>query len=632
MRLAIVLFFISQILLPLNAQVPEGLEEPQAWLIYSGDETHEAFKDLVTGEILHSRATAESLALNHHPCYAFHRETKGILSLDFLPQTVIFVSASPAQTEQLIWSIHVDDTLRSALTTRRLADLFSYQYINYPPRVFQQPLLSTWVANSQNTEGKKHHLTLGNTGSSTLPVNAFEGTIAEVLVYNRVLSEKAKNIVESYLALKYGITLISQSAPQYVGGNGQLLWDGLREPEFNFRIAGIGKDEITGFAQKISTSSVDPGLLSIEAENDIQQFSDGNYLLWGSTNQPLILEKNEGDIHYFSMQWKVEAQHWPREFTTRLSFNKKAINTSLNTGEHFWLAISAGKADLKFEGEKQFIKGIVVEDKVQFKEINWDRDLSGSDYFQLLIGPSFFADISIRTAKCGAKSGSQLNFTPVGGTPPFTYRIYQDQTTIHSGSLGGQKLTAVKDLSPGFYSLRLTDALGEAWTHSFQISQGQLTESHLPAEMVLPGEGAMEFTLDGAEFEEVKWMVPGGTIVMNKTIEITQPGMYRVLAKINNCIFSGEMQVSTSKSSFITRFTLYPNPTSTGKFHLSIALAEAEDIRIELHSPSGQLLQARELQGRDNYKFEGQIPGPPGAYVLTLKCNNEVQSRTLIYR
>jgi hypothetical protein len=38
-------------------------------------------------------------------------------------------------------------------------------------------------------------------------VHFYNGTIAEIIIYNRVLTEAERQKVESYLAVKYGITL-----------------------------------------------------------------------------------------------------------------------------------------------------------------------------------------------------------------------------------------------------------------------------------------------------------------------------------------------------------------------------------------------------------------------------------------
>ncbi len=53
----------------------------------------------------------------------------------------------------------------------------------------------------------------------------YGGGIAEMFLYNRDLSTIERNRVESYLALKYGITLDQSTATNYVYSNGSIVWN-----------------------------------------------------------------------------------------------------------------------------------------------------------------------------------------------------------------------------------------------------------------------------------------------------------------------------------------------------------------------------------------------------------------------
>ena len=80
--------------------------------------------------------------------------------------------------------------------------------------------------------------------------NYFKGKYAELLVYGKVLTESQRHKVESYLAVKYGITLTGRlkelgsekgnSNYDYLHSHGGVIWK--TNPQYKFDVAGIGKD------------------------------------------------------------------------------------------------------------------------------------------------------------------------------------------------------------------------------------------------------------------------------------------------------------------------------------------------------------------------------------------------------
>ncbi|AXG68670.1 concanavalin A-like lectin/glucanases superfamily protein [Kordia sp. SMS9] len=106
-----------------------------------------------------------------------------------------------------------------------------------------------------------------NTGSGFL----FNGDIAEVVIYDRDLSTAEMERVESYLALKYGITLganeffwttgtgtsafgYTGTSKDYVDSNGTIIWDGSANAGYGYNIFGVIRDDNSQFVQTQSTS------------------------------------------------------------------------------------------------------------------------------------------------------------------------------------------------------------------------------------------------------------------------------------------------------------------------------------------------------------------------------------------
>jgi hypothetical protein len=108
------------------------------------------------------------------------------------------------------------------------------------------------TANAQNTA------ILGNAGTGA--ERYFYGKISEVIVLSAsghaALAPTDRAKIQSYLAIKYGITLSTTGQPDYVRSDGVTkVWTGSQNGGYQNHIFGIGIDPESGLNQKQSTSS-----------------------------------------------------------------------------------------------------------------------------------------------------------------------------------------------------------------------------------------------------------------------------------------------------------------------------------------------------------------------------------------
>jgi hypothetical protein len=81
----------------------------------------------------------------------------------------------------------------------------------------------------------------------------FKGYTPEMMAFDRQLSPLECRKFETYLAIKYGLTL---DAASYVAANGDTIWDpSWNNQSFNNRITGYGREDAFGLSQKVSTTS-----------------------------------------------------------------------------------------------------------------------------------------------------------------------------------------------------------------------------------------------------------------------------------------------------------------------------------------------------------------------------------------
>ncbi|MEM7130360.1 MAG: SdrD B-like domain-containing protein [Chloroflexota bacterium] len=140
-------------------------------------------------------------------------------------------------------------------------------------------------------------------GSSILNTSPFGGDIAEIIVYTGTMTLADQNKIQSYLGLKYGVTLDTDTADaaanfDYVDSTGATVWPGTTDAtyqSYHNGLAGIGRDDGSVLAQKQSQSSnadsiVTMGLGAIAATNadNANTFgADRSFLVWGHNNLSL---------------------------------------------------------------------------------------------------------------------------------------------------------------------------------------------------------------------------------------------------------------------------------------------------------------------------------------------------------
>ncbi|MGN7756801.1 hypothetical protein ACTJIV_04940 [Chryseobacterium sp. 22532] len=100
--------------------------------------------------------------------------------------------------------------------------------------------------------------------------DSFLGNIGETIIYGTGgnLTETERRRVDSYMAIKYGITLGRVAINPYLSSTEAIVWDGTLNTIFNNNIFGIGRDDISALHQKVSNSVNAGTILTMATNND----------------------------------------------------------------------------------------------------------------------------------------------------------------------------------------------------------------------------------------------------------------------------------------------------------------------------------------------------------------------------
>lgn len=184
-------------------------------------------------------------------------------------------------------------------------------YVN--GQVFAGPVSHNFAQNTR----KPYRIGAGATeGSGTY---FWHGDISEQIVFKTVLSDTQRQVTESYLAIKYGLSLGNNSQVfAYFKGNGTAVWDA--SSTYRYDISGLAK-EISPFDldQRISSSGntdlSTSGNVVIATSNDFSAsnldnsrlvLADGQFLLWGHNNRGMNTWVDDGCAKRVNRFWRLQ--------------------------------------------------------------------------------------------------------------------------------------------------------------------------------------------------------------------------------------------------------------------------------------------------------------------------------------
>jgi len=216
------------------------------------------------------------------------------------------------------------------------------------------------TANGTNTGP----FTLGRQSKSTFINNNggrdYDGKIAEIIGYRRVLTSMEVNQIESYLAIKYGITKDNtggSTAGDYLASDASLLWDADNEPSYHQNVIGIGRDDGQQFMQKQSKTNDNSmklyvGTLAQTNSANSATFSEAmGYVLMGDNTGTMLPTTSElsasGVASRLAREWKVTKTSFDDAFS--LDFT---LDGSINPAD-----VTASRLQLLVDTDGDFSNG-----------------------------------------------------------------------------------------------------------------------------------------------------------------------------------------------------------------------------------------------------------------------------------
>ena len=258
------------------------------------------------------------------------KTNKSISVTDTLPQNTIGITAFQVVVPSAESENATITSGQTLVTSRRVAEPSSAQYINFADEA------TAGVPRIISVRRRLSEADSTTISTTDFPLTENADSICESIVYSRMLSNRERQKIDTYLALKYGVTLDQTAPSSYVGSDGRVVWDAVTNAEFSHHIFGLCNDTTSNLYSSETTSAEDINLLKIGADT----ISLMSYVVCGDDNNSLKYTREEGHPKRLGRTWKITTTGYTPK-TIKIAFDAERIEEAfpLEEGEHYWLAI-----------------------------------------------------------------------------------------------------------------------------------------------------------------------------------------------------------------------------------------------------------------------------------------------------
>jgi gliding motility-associated-like protein len=370
---------------------------------------------------------------------------------------------------------------------------------------------------------------------------ASSSAIAEVITYDTYLSDADVNKVETYLAVKYGITLsqsiyftVPSGPTDYTSANGTVIWTAAAHGFYPKCITGIGRDDASGLNQKQSKSVHDSSLVylyngntggvfpAMNVNNSTSFPVNNSFLLFGDNGLSKNLEvcNYYGRITRMDRTWQVQKTGTVGVVT--LAVDAAAVPTAVKN-----LLVST---DPLFPVGATTIYPLATANGKLYTSVT----LNNNEYFTFA-SDSLNVVMTVTQPTCAAINGGAVNTTVTGGVPP---------NTFHWNTTPVQTTPNATNLSGGNYTLFVQAASGcmAAYPAALVTPAFQGTASFTVSDSLVCSGATITATFTGSapNTATATWGWSGGTVQTGSglgpyTVKYDRSGIVSLTVKDGSC-------------------------------------------------------------------------------------------------
>lgn len=570
--------------------------------------------------------------LNYNPSVDFKNlmVPQKISSLINKKSTFFFVFKSSSKEEIDLFSYN-KGLYKGYITNRKI--------VSNKEEIFQKSLVESGII--VNHIFNINALQIRNNGalefSNTLYNDVgYANNLYELLYFPFVMSQNEKDIIESYLSIKYGISLSENK--NYFNSKGDTIWDFKQNKTYNYRVTGIGRDDLNSLYQKQSGNSLKDGLyigLDKIMQSNIENthtLSNLSFLLWGDNNLKTSFE-DDSTTGLSSMQrvWKINKTQ-KETLSTQLVINKKqmGIHDLKLSHNNIWLVIdSLSKEKIDYKNSKYIQPTTQNDSLVIFDNVKWT---SPTHLFSFIKATDLVLNYKLTPADCSyLSSNGKIEIEIQGGSSPYTIQLYSDTykktfTTLEN------KFT-INDLVNAQYTLEVSDKSGKIQKAQVLLNSLTNPEIMLSRDWYLNENRMIKvvpeiFTNDIIEYQ---WMSGDKLLSTEKEFLATNVGIYKLIVTMKSgCSKELPFAVLNNTTPPSGTIKIYPNPSKINNpFSIVIEQPEPMEISLVITDINGKILVSKHFGKTQSAVYNHQL-SQAATYIIIVTCNGKQQTSKLI--
>ena len=381
----------------------------------------------------------------------------------------------------------------------------------------------------------------------------FKGNFPEFISFPFELNANQKNRIESYLALKYGITLEKQN---YRNSKNIVFWNETNYTLFGNRIFGIGRDDISRLNQLQSESVHNKEYLmtsvkELMATNPIKQqmvsIDNNNFIVFGDNGVADGLD-NTNDFNVRPLQRKWLSQNTGEKALSIPIFFKFSLKEAIQQALMNDPTLKVWMLHDKYVNnqEESDFNSQYVEyyepasmdgyDFAYFEEIYFDPDTGTFDQYTFGVGPEMIVQLRFHN-DCDGDDIVKTDVVITGGRPPYNINI-QSTGGVNQNFSTEENILTFDAVAPYTYTATVVDSQGNQGEAQVEVIVPHIEVNFPPDAILSPSQP--QITLNAGEFVNdptatYKWYQNDVLLEhYESTLVVTEAGSYKVIVTSGN--------------------------------------------------------------------------------------------------
>lgn len=620
MKIIIPLLFIA-FLIPFNtlAQLPGNVKGYEYW--FKSNENQDSINK--NENSLNFRSTKKIDYKNFF---------ENIKSSNIQGEVTVFLVINPSfeQESSVITDIVTDERIISIQSNK----IESKRDLNINKYKSNKPFILSYIESIQPDS------TLFN--NSSINNNRFEGDIAEVILFPKLLSKRNRRKIETYLSLKHGISLELES--DYINSIGDTIWKANENEYFPNRLTGIGLDYNSNFNNLQSSNSDLYQFLTINFEdksinNQLNNHEEINYFLWSDNDGDIMFNNVEEDVLILDRIWLTKKIGDFNENNISIKYNLDFVdeNTSETNDKEqnndnekeYWLIISKDNGpEIDFRSSNFIDIGKKEANSVIFQGISLS-EFNNYSKFTIAKAPELFA---ILQNSMKENCETDIKFKIIGGHAPYSISLYDSNNVEHRLETINNSEYLLVNPKVNDYTYYIEDSVGNKFKKNFRIGTEFRDSISIPNIFISKNQtktfSITDFT--NTDISKVSWLKNNRYYGSGHSLKIDTPGEYEVVYDDRyGCKKHSKFKVFEIPENDWTG--IYPNPVKVNEdFFIKIPNETSSKIKVTIHDQSGKVL--KETNINSNTSIYSDRFHQSGIYIITIESQNYKNQYTIVIK